>query len=172
MRFHLDEEDSQIVTVVPVQVVCSIPIPDDEAKQVEPGEVEEKQRPRTLGDDVVTAEPEPSASRRCFLALHRAVLAILSPQTLKVCGITLANGADNISIYVALLASATGSQIGITLAVFYVMLAVWLAASWMLLKVPPVAKAIGHYGEYIVPLALMALGVYIMYDADCISLVA
>ena len=96
---------------------------------------------------------------------------ILHQQTLKVASITMANGADNLGVYIPLFASSTGAEIAIVLIVFFIFTAVWLLTSWLLLKFPPIAAAIERFGEYVVPVALIALGIFIMYEANTITLV-
>ncbi|MCE7008014.1 cadmium resistance transporter [Kibdelosporangium philippinense] len=81
---------------------------------------------------------------------------------LSVAGVTIANGADNISVYtplfrtIGLVASLT------TAAVFAVLIAVWcLAGSW-LGSHKKVIAVVERYGHWIVPVVFIAIGLLIL----------
>jgi len=59
----------------------------------------------------------------------------------------------------------------VILVVFFVFVGIWLGGSYLLLRLPPLAKAISKYGDYLVPVALIGLGIYIFYDTDVLSIV-
>jgi cadmium resistance protein CadD (predicted permease) len=89
---------------------------------------------------------------------------------LQVATLTVANGADNISIYTPLFAASLGWRIAVTLVVFYILLVVWCVLSYALVSVPWLAEAITTRGSYVVPGLLMGLGVYILWSNDCFDL--
>jgi cadmium resistance protein CadD (predicted permease) len=97
---------------------------------------------------------------------------LLSPNVLKVAVMTVANGGDNIGIYLPLFASLSdkpGSLIT-TLIVFYILVGVWCAISYALIRCKFIARTLGEYGHYIVPLLLIALGIYVMYESESFEL--
>ena len=96
---------------------------------------------------------------------------IINRNSLKVASVTMANGADNLGIYIPLFASSTSGQLVVILVVFFLFVGIWLLGSYLLLYFPPLAKAIAKYGDYLVPLALIGLGIYIFYDTDVLSIV-
>lgn len=75
--------------------------------------------------------------------------------------ITVANGADNIGVYMPLLASYTAAQVAVTAAVFVLMTAVWCLVSRHLANLPLLRSTLTRYRRITVPIVLIALGVYI-----------
>lgn len=94
----------------------------------------------------------------------------LSPQVLSVTGITIANGADNIGIYVPLFASSTGFQLLVILGVFYALIGVWCYAAFRLARQPTIARLLMHYGHAIVPVVFIGLGVFILIESHSYQL--
>ena len=62
-----------------------------------------------------------------------------------------------------------GQRIAVVLVVFYTMLALWCAAGYAFVRVDFIAKALTKYGRYIIPGALMGLGLYIIWTSGCFS---
>ncbi|MBD2022219.1 cadmium resistance transporter [Leptolyngbya sp. FACHB-36] len=94
----------------------------------------------------------------------------LSPQVLSVTGITIANGADNIGIYVPLFASSTGFQLLVILGVFYALIGVWCYAALQLAGQPTIARLLMQYGRVIVPVVFIGLGVFILIESHSYQL--
>lgn len=90
---------------------------------------------------------------------------------LAVAGVTVANGGDNIGIYTPIFATSTKFEIGIIVAVFAVMVAIWLAFSHWLVNHPALGAPIRRYGHWLVPFALIAIGVSVLIKAESFSLV-
>lgn len=80
----------------------------------------------------------------------------------RVAAITIANGADNVAIYVPLFASAGGGGMALTAAIFLALVAVLLVVSWAIGSRPVVERAVERAGAYAVPVVLIALGVFIL----------
>lgn len=97
--------------------------------------------------------------------------AVFSVHTVENVGVALANSGDNIAIYIPVLVAYDVSEILITIAIFYAMLVVWLFVINSFVTFRFVAVAIDKYGDYIIPVALVLLGVYILWSADTIELV-
>jgi cadmium resistance transport/sequestration family protein len=89
---------------------------------------------------------------------------LLSPQTYQVAAITLANGGDNIGIYVPLFANNTLISLGIILCIFGVMIGLWCSLAYQLARHPWVAQTLAQYGHRIVPFVLIGLGIFIFVD--------
>ena len=49
----------------------------------------------------------------------------LSPQTTTIAAITLANGGDNVGVYMPMFANSSGLGLAITLAVFFSLVGAW-----------------------------------------------
>lgn len=88
-----------------------------------------------------------------------------------VAAVTFANGGDNIGIYTPLFAASDGAQLGVMLAVFFVLIAVWCVVGYYLGSHPAVGRALERYGHIVVPFVLISLGVYIMYESDTFRLI-
>jgi cadmium resistance protein CadD (predicted permease) len=95
----------------------------------------------------------------------KALAVILAPGKLKVCTITVANGADNIGVYLPLFAGASAGTVIGTVVIFYILLAVWIFSSYLMLRAKFIAELLSKYGEYAVPPLLIGLGLYILKDS-------
>ncbi|SFW79162.1 cadmium resistance transporter [Amycolatopsis australiensis] len=86
------------------------------------------------------------------------------PGVLEVAAVTLADGGDNIGVYVPVFATAgVGGMTGY-LAVFLVLVAGWLAAGRFFATRPAIAKALSRRGHFLLPLVLIGIGVLILLD--------
>ena len=98
------------------------------------------------------------------------LFSVLSPQTYKVAAVTVANGGDNISIYIPLFAGNQLASLGVILGVFFVMVGVWCAIAYFLTRQPNIAYILSKYGRHIVPFILIGLGLFIMYERGTFGL--
>ncbi len=95
---------------------------------------------------------------------------LINPQIYQVAAVTVGNGGDNIGIYVPLFANSTLNQLVVILSVFLVMIAVWCGIAYSLTRHPLILKALTRYGNAIVPLVLIALGIYIFIESETYKL--
>jgi cadmium resistance transport/sequestration family protein len=91
--------------------------------------------------------------------------SLLSPQTYQVAAVTLANGGDNIGIYVPLFANSSLMGIAIILGVFLVMIGLWCGIAYQLTRHPWMAKTLTRYGHRMVPFVLIGLGAAIFVES-------
>jgi cadmium resistance protein CadD (predicted permease) len=84
------------------------------------------------------------------------------PQTYRVSAVTLANGGNNIAIYIPLFASATLPRLGIILAICYAAIGLWCFISYTLIRKPATAALMASYVRRAVPFVLIWLGASIM----------
>ena len=104
-------------------------------------------------DDVGSQDEE----ERVYLQKGRSLLW-------SVALVTIANGADNIGVYIPLFAGYGLWQLGVLVCVFAVMIALWCTIAKRLADLPLLKKFLmGHKGV-IVPVVFIALGVYIMVE--------
>lgn len=89
---------------------------------------------------------------------------ILSPQTYGVAAVTIANGSDNISVYLPLFASSTLQGLVITIITFLILVAVWCFIAYKLTNVGSIDRILNNYGNTLVPCVLIGLGVYIVQE--------
>lgn len=94
----------------------------------------------------------------------------INPQIYQVAAVTVGNGGDNIGIYVPLFANSNLSQLLVILGIFLVMIAVWCGVAYALTRHPLIIKALARYGQAIVPLVLIALGIYIFMESETYKL--
>lgn len=88
----------------------------------------------------------------------------------KVAAITLANGADNISIYIPMFTSQSLEANFVTLIIFFCMIAIWCFISYTLLRTPILAKVLERNCHIIVPIVLIGLGMFILFRSNTIEL--
>jgi cadmium resistance protein CadD (predicted permease) len=84
--------------------------------------------------------------------------------------VTIANGSDNIGIYIPLFATLIMPQKAIMIFIFFVMVAVWCFIAKYLSKHPTIARTIDRYGHIITPIVLIALGIYILIESKTFQL--
>ncbi len=84
---------------------------------------------------------------------------------LSVAVLTIANGADNVSVYTPMFRTIGLPQSAVTAAVFVVMIAGWCAAgSWLSSHKRPIAL-VERYGHWLVPAVFIVVGVFIVIDS-------
>jgi cadmium resistance protein CadD (predicted permease) len=87
----------------------------------------------------------------------------------SVAGVTIANGADNISVYTPLFRTIGFTNTLVTVAVFAVGIALWcLAGSW-LGSHKKVIEAVQRFGHWIVPAVFMLIGTLIVIESGIIT---
>jgi cadmium resistance protein CadD (predicted permease) len=79
---------------------------------------------------------------------------------------TVANGADNISVYVPLFAMRSGPDIAIMGVVFAIMTALWLNLAYWLTRHRLIGAQVRRYTRVSMPFVFITLGVYILYTAN------
>lgn len=95
--------------------------------------------------------------------------SFLSPQTYSVAAVTVANGSDNISIYVPLFASSTLENLVVILGVFFTLVGVWCYAAYRLIQMRAIADSLTRYGNHLVPFVLIGLGVAILVQSGTLA---
>ncbi|MEG3898583.1 MULTISPECIES: cadmium resistance transporter [unclassified Microcoleus] len=108
-------------------------------------------------------EAELEQSEKSFLS------NFLSPQTCSVAAVTVANGGDNIGIYVPLFASNTLESLAGILAVFFAMVGVWCYAAYRLIQMRAIADTLTRYGNQLVPFVLIGLGIAILVKSGTLA---
>jgi len=88
----------------------------------------------------------------------------LRSPVLAVAAVTIANGADNLSVYIPLFAAhlAWLPIYGVT---FAVMTALWCALAHRLVRNRAVGALMQHWGHILLPIVLIALGLHILWGA-------
>jgi cadmium resistance protein CadD (predicted permease) len=81
---------------------------------------------------------------------------------LPVAAATVANGGDNIGVYVPLFATSNPFEIGLYGAIFAVMTGLWCMAAHWLVRHPAAGPPIRRHGPAVAPFILIALGLVIL----------
>ncbi|CAF1576074.1 unnamed protein product, partial [Didymodactylos carnosus] len=96
-----------------------------------------------------------------------SICKYLSPHIFKVAFTTIANGNDNIAIYVPLFAQSKPWQIIVYVVIFLLMVAVWCCMCYYFIHFPPILKLARKYAEIITPFIFIGLGIYILISSQC-----
>jgi len=97
-------------------------------------------------------------------SLLSKLASIFPPQIFNVAAVTIANGGDNIGIYLPLFAGSDGASLAVILAVFFVLIGVWCYLAYLLTRHPLIAKLLTRYTKAIVPFVLIGLGIFILIE--------
>ena len=95
--------------------------------------------------------------------------SFLIPTIYTVAAITVANGSDNISIYIPLFSSTQLESFLIIIGLFVLLLAIWCYAAYQLTHQQKIANFLTKYGNYLVPFVLMSLGIVIVWKSKALS---
>jgi cadmium resistance transport/sequestration family protein len=88
----------------------------------------------------------------------------LSTGILSVAGITIANGGDNIGTYIPIFTTLSSSELVMMIAIFLVMVFIWLSLASYLTHHPLLAKTISNHGDIVTPIVLCLLGLFILQE--------
>ncbi|MFG1950759.1 cadmium resistance transporter [Micromonospora sp. NPDC048830] len=88
---------------------------------------------------------------------------------LGVAGVTIANGADNIAVYVPVFRALTPAAGLVYLLVFAALVATWCAAAALLGGHPRVVRLVGRAGHWLVPAVFVAIGVVILVGSGVLG---
>ncbi len=94
---------------------------------------------------------------------------LLSPEIYSVAAVTVANGSDNISVYVPLFASSNLESFVVTIIMFFMLLGIWCYTAYKLTKQKIIADILSRYINYVVPFVLIGLGVFIVLKSEALS---
>jgi cadmium resistance protein CadD (predicted permease) len=79
--------------------------------------------------------------------------------------VTIANGSNNLSIYIPLFASLRTPQLTIVVPILYAYVALWLLLSFHLTRTPGLALLLNRYAPIFFPFVLIWLGFRILTDS-------
>ena len=110
----------------------------------------------------VAAEFKSPKTNSGFLSKLRS---FIHPQTFNVAAVTIANGGDNIGIYLPLFAGSDGASLAVILSIFFLMIGLWCYIAYLLSSHPAIAKVLTRYSQAIVPFVLIGLGIFILIES-------
>lgn len=122
-------------------------------------------QPREEGDtslsgrsiDCARQAGEPASPRPLTLAR-----ALCDRRTYQVSAVTIANGGNNIAIYIPLFATASLPRLVVILLICYAAIGAWCLNGWLLIRQPHTAVLMSRVVARLVPFVLIALGVSIL----------
>ena len=85
--------------------------------------------------------------------------------------VTVANGSDNISVYLPLFASSDLGHFLIILVVFFLLIGIWCYTAYKLTHQKAIADVLTRYGNHLVPFVLIGLGIVIVLKSGALSLI-
>ncbi|MUL84223.1 MULTISPECIES: cadmium resistance transporter [unclassified Mycolicibacterium] len=89
---------------------------------------------------------------------------------MQVAAVVLANGGDNIGVYVPVFAVAGASDITAYVVVFLLGVALWCAAGWFFASRRPVVAVISRWGHLLLPVVLIGIGATILISGGAFGL--
>jgi cadmium resistance protein CadD (predicted permease) len=93
-------------------------------------------------------------------------------QTYGVSVVTIANGSNNLSIYIPLFASLGLSQLIIVVPAIYAAVLCWLGLSYSLTRMPGLSLVLNRYAKTLLPFVLIWLGFRILADSGSLQLLS
>jgi cadmium resistance transport/sequestration family protein len=93
------------------------------------------------------------------------------PAVFAIAGITVANGGDNIGVYVPLFTTLDVYQRTLLFIVFGIMVFIWCYLAWYLSNHPLLSKSLGKYAHIVMPVVLFILGIFILVESKAYTLV-
>jgi cadmium resistance protein CadD (predicted permease) len=90
--------------------------------------------------------------------------------TLAVAGVTLANGGDNIGVYVPVFTTTNTAGLVTYCAAFLVMVGIWCRLGLFLATRPMVARALSRWGHVLLPVVLVGIGLMILIHGGAFGL--
>jgi cadmium resistance protein CadD (predicted permease) len=87
-----------------------------------------------------------------------------------VAAVAIANGSDNIAVYVPLYAGHSANACALISLVFVVMIGIWCAGAVWLVNHPLLGAPIRRYGTALLPFILLVIGVSVIVENDTLHL--
>jgi cadmium resistance transport/sequestration family protein len=96
--------------------------------------------------------------------------SLLRPQVYQVAAVTVANGGDNVGIYIPLFASSSLPRLAVIIGIFLILVGVWCWVAERLTRQRAIATLLTRYGHRAMPFVLIGLGLYILADSGTLHL--
>jgi cadmium resistance transport/sequestration family protein len=97
--------------------------------------------------------------------------SLLNKYTYTVAAVTVANGGDNLGLYLPLFSNSNLGQLMITLLVFYTLVGLWCYLAYVLIKQRAIALIFTKYIHIIIPFVWIGLGISILWESGTIKLI-
>jgi cadmium resistance protein CadD (predicted permease) len=90
---------------------------------------------------------------------------------LSIAGVTIANGSDNIGVYIPLMSTMKQSEKIEMIIIFAIMTYLWCFTGKFLSSRPMIARQIDKFGHIIMPFVLLSLGIFILFESGSMTLI-
>lgn len=88
----------------------------------------------------------------------------------QVAAITVANGGDNLGVYVPVFTATDATGVAVHVIVYLALVAVWCSAGRWLATRQSIARALDRWGDVVVPIVFVAIGVAILVEGGAFGL--
>jgi cadmium resistance protein CadD (predicted permease) len=112
----------------------------------------------------VSASLDAKSTRRSKSQNQSFWATLRDPQTYRVSAVTIANGGNNIGIYVPLFASSTLPSLAVILCVCYLTVGLWCFLSYHLTRQPGITFVMARYARKVLPFVLIWIGLSIVLE--------
>lgn len=113
----------------------------------------------TLDDDDMIANIEIADNNRLF----KWTRMLLPVGIAKVAAVTLANGGDNLAIYIPFFANKSWTELTVTLLIYASLVGLWCIIAFRIAGHEKVKASLERYGHVVVPFVLIVLGLSILF---------
>jgi cadmium resistance protein CadD (predicted permease) len=110
----------------------------------------------------ISSDPSEQVSARRSAPGHTNIAAVVA--------MTVANGGDNVSVYIPVFAMRSGPDIALMGIAFGVMTAFWLYLAYWLTRHRTIGVQVRRYTRQLMPVVFITLGVFILYQAGTVNL--
>jgi cadmium resistance transport/sequestration family protein len=114
------------------------------------------------------SEEETNAQDNSLITFTKS---FVNPSIVKVAAVTVANGGDNIGIYISMFARMSFADILITVVIFTLLIALWCFISLKLSEYPAIQRSIEMNKHVFVPVVFIGLGIFILIESGAIKLI-
>ncbi|SIN07694.1 cadmium resistance transporter (or sequestration) family protein [Micromonospora cremea] len=94
---------------------------------------------------------------------------VVVASTLGVAGVTIANGADNVAVYVPVFRALGPADSAVFLLVFVLLIALWCAAAAWLGGHPRIVRLVERAGHWLVPAIFVGIGLVILVSSGVLG---
>jgi cadmium resistance protein CadD (predicted permease) len=112
-----------------------------------------------LDDDDMLANIEINENNRLF----KWTRVLLPAGIAKVAAVTLANGSDNLAIYIPFFANMSWTDLTMTLSIYACLVGLWCFIAFKIAEHEKVKASLERYGHVVVPFVLIVLGLSILF---------
>ncbi|QDR79219.1 cadmium resistance transporter [Sporomusa termitida] len=120
-------------------------------------------------EHVMDDRPEIEAQVPKKTKIKAALSKLINPAVLNVSLVTVANGADNIGIYIPLFTRLSTVELIITIIIFLLLIAVWCFIGEQLTNFPGIKDTIQKYKNLVVPVVFIGIGIFILVESGALS---